>query len=516
MSSNMNYFRMLLTVVLISLSSSGSDAHEGLNDSKSGNDADMSLQMALDLVLSAGYDVCFTKSTPELAKSNIPHCRESSFRQMEEENPLEDEGTWEYMYNGAMALLCVSVAALAAGLTLGLLGIDPLLLLIKERAAESPEERRQASQLLPVVKDHHRLLVTLLLMNACANEALPLYLEKLVPPAFAVIVSVTLVLFFGEIIPSAIFTGPNQMQIATALLPLVKTVLWVLYPLAGPIAGLLDWILHDHDGSEDGDDTHSSATYTRGELSALIRIQYEERVASKLKRKAAKQLVAGDHVGGLDFTPKMDTIQQLSLRAAKNQMANADGEFYFGQQRNQPMPSIHQDEVTMVEGALQMSTKVALDVFTPMRRVFSISSDMILTEQNMVKIYAAGFTRVPVYEEGRPHAIVGIIMTKFLIVVNPGENRAVATLPLRTPLCVAPSMPLVHLLNLLQKGGQGNKGGHLALVCARPSVATKALNQGQPIPDTSGLMGIITLEDVLEMLLQEQIYDEMDVRIVIL
>ena len=302
------------------------------------------------------------------------------------------------------------------------------------------------------------------------------------------------------------------MKVATFLLPFVKTVLWVLYPIAGPIAALLDWILHDHDGGDDGDSNHTSATYTRGELSALIRIQYEERMASKLKRKATKQLVAGDHVGGLDFTPRADTIHKLSVRAAKHQMSNADGEFYFKQQHSSPMPSIHQDEVTMVEGALQMSTKVALDVFTSFRRVYSVASDTRLTESNMVQIYAAGFTRVPVHEPGKPQAIVGILMTKFLIVVNPKEERPISTLPLRTPLCVSPVMPLVHLLNLLQKGGQGTKGGHLALVCARPSAATAALSAGEAVPESAGLMGIITLEDVLEMILQEQIYDEMDVR----
>jgi CBS domain containing-hemolysin-like protein len=43
-------------------------------------------------------------------------------------------------------------------------------------------------------------------MNAGANEALPLFLDRLVPTWASVIISVTFVLIFGEIIPSAIFT----------------------------------------------------------------------------------------------------------------------------------------------------------------------------------------------------------------------------------------------------------------------------------------------------------------------
>jgi metal transporter CNNM len=45
------------------------------------------------------------------------------------------------------------------------------------------------------------MLVTLLLCNAAAMEALPLSLDKLLPAYAAIIVSVTGVLFFGEIIP---------------------------------------------------------------------------------------------------------------------------------------------------------------------------------------------------------------------------------------------------------------------------------------------------------------------------
>ena len=82
-------------------------------------------------------------------------------------------------------------------------------------------------------------------MNALANEALPLFLDKLVPSYVAVIISVSLVLFFGEIIPSAIFTGPNQLAISSKLAPFVKFILFVLAPIAWPIAKILDYFLHD-------------------------------------------------------------------------------------------------------------------------------------------------------------------------------------------------------------------------------------------------------------------------------
>lgn len=520
-------------------------------------------------VMQSGYGVSVGGKTSDTAPLDHDLRRRLS-------NNNDDKFHWTLVGHALAAVLCVGVAALAAGLTLGMLGLDPLLLLVKERAADALSERQAASRLLPIVKQRHRLLVTLLLMNAAANEALPLFLEQLVSPPLAVLLSVTLVLFFGEIIPSALFTGPNQIAMASALVPLVQLVMWVLYPIAGPIAALLDRLLHVSHGNDADDDIDnnsnenhgpSSATYTRGELSALIRIQYEERLAVRRRRKIQKRTVVikGDRVGALDFTPSTpdmrrnirpiaDPLQhKLSMRALKNQAersvapmvvannttsdrfaghescnhntsdfslggrSDSGGSEYSLPHHNQDSDkrwldhSIQHSEVTMIEGALQMQTKVALDVFTAMRKVFTIPSSMLLNESNMVMIYASGFSRIPVHEPGHKTRIIGILVTKLLIVVDPKDARPVNTLPLRQPRCVSPAMPLANLLNMFQSSGTAHRGGHLALVCARPSAGEQALaNPGQALPDAAGLMGIITFEDVLESLLQEQIFDEMD------
>jgi metal transporter CNNM len=50
-----------------------------------------------------------------------------------------------------------------------------------------------------VVKEQHQLLVTLLLCNAAAMEALPIFLDTMFNEVVAVILSVTFVLAFGEV-----------------------------------------------------------------------------------------------------------------------------------------------------------------------------------------------------------------------------------------------------------------------------------------------------------------------------
>ena len=71
--------------------------------------------------------------------------------------------------------------------------------------ADFPSEL-SSSLLFPTVKRHHLLLVTLLLSNAGAVEAMPIFMDRITNPVAAVAISVTAVLFFGEIIPQALCT----------------------------------------------------------------------------------------------------------------------------------------------------------------------------------------------------------------------------------------------------------------------------------------------------------------------
>jgi len=188
------------------------------------------------------------------------------------------------------------------------------------------------------------------------------------------------------------------------------------------------------------------------------------------------------------------------------------------------------DEVTMMQGALTMTTKRAADVCTPLRRMYALPSDTVLDENQMVEIWARGYSRVPVYRANPVadasskaaggtslssfedvHSIVGVLLVRHLIVVDSTENRPLSTLPLVQPSCVSPSMHLVDLLNLFQSSCRRGSGGlHQAIVCAWPNLATSALERGESIPKEAGVVGIITLEDVVEVLLQEEIYDETD------
>mmetsp|Transcript_43762 Transcript_43762/g.136209 ORF Transcript_43762/g.136209 Transcript_43762/m.136209 type:complete len:725 (+) Transcript_43762:33-2207(+) len=176
--------------------------------------------------------------------------------------------------------LCICSAALAAGLTLGMATLEPFGLTVVMATSEEHCRTREAKEklrrdqvnaelVLPLVRDHHRLLVTLMLFNTIANESLPIFLDELVPSWAAVLISVTAVLICGEILPSAIFTGPSQMRIAGTFVPFVRLLQWLFHYVSKPIIAMLDRLI-EHEDSEGG------AKYSRAELRALLQLHGQQ------------------------------------------------------------------------------------------------------------------------------------------------------------------------------------------------------------------------------------------------
>lgn len=240
--------------------------------------------------------------------------------------------------NLTLAAMCIVCAALANGLTQGLLSINPLEMAIKLRSG-TPEEKAQASRILPIISRHHFLLCTLMLFNASANEALPIFLDAVVPSWLSIVLSVTLVLICGEILPGAVFTGPSQIKIASTLTPLTIGLMGLLSPIAYPLSLSLDYFL----GTDDG-----MTVYNRYEIAAMMQIQHEE--AQK-----------GEH------RFKIDNIQV--------------------------------DEVNIIDGALKFrDTKVA-KVMTPAEKIFTLP----ITGRLNFKVSSSSFLAVVIVIDVRTY-----------------------------------------------------------------------------------------------------------------
>jgi len=210
--------------------------------------------------------------------------------------------------------ICLVIVGLSAGLVMALVNLDSwdMEMLLQTNTNEGTHsdplhiqkkrelelEQKHALKILPLVNDHHRLLMTLLLVNFIAAESLPLLLDGMVNPAngmmdsninttgcstpvfgnvdhsttpafpkpLTLFLSVVCMLVFGEIIPSLVFTGTNQLEIAAFYSPLVGMLELCTGFLIVPLARLLDKFLgKDHKGR-----------YNKAELKALVSLQIEQ------------------------------------------------------------------------------------------------------------------------------------------------------------------------------------------------------------------------------------------------
>ena len=94
------------------------------------------------------------------------------------------DGFW-FNFIGFSILACLAGAM--SGLTVGYLSIDMLILEIK-LISGTEQEKIYANKIKKIISDHHWILVTLLLCNAFACEAMPILLDKLVNEMMAIVI----------------------------------------------------------------------------------------------------------------------------------------------------------------------------------------------------------------------------------------------------------------------------------------------------------------------------------------
>lgn len=401
---------------------------------------------------------------------------------------------WWFIYAGICCFL-VLFAGLMSGLTLGLMSLSLVDLEILKRSG-SPVEQKQAATILPVVQKQHQLLVTLLLCNAASMEALPIYLDKLFNQFVAIILSVTLVLAFGEVIPQAICTRYG-LAVGANFVWLVRILMIICYPISYPIGKVLDCLLG-----------HNQALFRRAQLKALVNIHSQE--------------------------------------------AGKGGE-------------LTHDETTIISGALDLTEKTAQEAMTPIESTFSLDVNSKLDWEAMGKILARGHSRVPVYS-GNPKNIIGLLLVKTLLTVRPETETPVSAVSIRKIPRVPADMPLYDILNEFQKGHShmaavvkakskivnnlpitstdrssegkvtGANGDLTTPLLSKQNEKSESIVDIEKISNQSNIdkknsqqdlksnsatyaiddieegevIGIITLEDVFEELLQEEIVDETD------
>ncbi|MCA9365747.1 DUF21 domain-containing protein [Candidatus Kaiserbacteria bacterium] len=313
-----------------------------------------------------------------------------------------------------IATVLVVLSGLFSGLTLGLLSLDTQSL--KRRAKHGDLE---ASVVLPLRQYGNQLLTTLLLGNVSVNTALSIYLGTLASGLVAGVIATAMIVVFGEIIPQAVISR-YALWFGSRTAWFTRLVIFVFYPIAWPIAKLLDIAL----GSE------LNTVYSKKELMEII-----------------------------------------------------------SEHENSSESNIDADEERILHGALKFSHLRVREVMTPAEQVFMCDENQKLTESFFEEINNYGYSRLPVFSGNRDN-VVGLLFVKDLIVEDEDILVKYAEEAYDDKyMTVNASQFLDVVLTKMLKSRQ-----HLAIVKSRNGV----------------YLGVISLEDILEEIIQAEIVDEDD------
>ncbi|CAD7938632.1 unnamed protein product [Amoebophrya sp. A25] len=156
-------------------------------------------------------------------------------------------------------------------------------------------------------------------------------------------------------------------------------------------------------------------------------------------------------------------------------------------------------EEDLLQGALSFRTKKVTEIMTPLDDVFMLPFTAVLDYDTVALVWKAGHSRVPVYKKNRSD-VVAILLVKDLILVDPADKVPLAEFLMlfaRSYLRFSEEHTCGFALGLFSGGV-----GHLGFVFAEQPEQAQGTERK--------ILGVFSLEDVLEEILGYEIRDEKD------
>ena len=163
---------------------------------------------------------------------------------------------------------------------------------------------------------------------------------------------------------------------------------------------------------------------------------------------------------------------------------------------NQENADLEKDEMDMMTGALIFKHKQVVDVMTELDECFLLALESTLNFETIQEISERGYSRIPVYDGERSN-IVHILFTKDLMFVDPDDNKPLEEVCKFYNNDVYRISKESDLKNIFDEFKSAHRG-HMAVV------------QTDVGKDANEAIGLVTLEDIIEEIIQQEIVDESD------
>jgi len=163
---------------------------------------------------------------------------------------------------------------------------------------------------------------------------------------------------------------------------------------------------------------------------------------------------------------------------------------------------LEKDEINIVTGALVLKQKSVKDVMTNLDDCFMLPLDAKLDFDTISEIKEQGYSRIPVHVPGDRFNVVHLLFARDLLFVDPDDEKPIEEICKFYKNDVNFVYSDTILTDMFDEFKSGEKG-HLALV-------QEANHDGDADPFYE-TVGLVTLEDIIEEIIQQEIIDETDV-----
>ena len=391
---------------------------------------------------------------------------------------------------------------LISTISLSLFESDELFLELKLHSGNEQEKKySEKIHNLLNISNRHKPFAILIILKLITIIYLILLLDKLIlNKNIKLILSLLILLIFNEILPQ-IFCKKNQLLFAGYFSEYISSLMNLTFFITIPIGKILNYLLgnqHRHH-------------FLNADLKALIEIH-------KISNNNNN---SNEEINSINEESK--TIDHLYSPINNINYNSSNENINF----NEEKIGLNEDQANLMISALEIKEKKAKDIMIPLNKVYSIDYEQKLSKETIAEILSKGYSRIPVYIKNKENSsieIIGLVRIKQLIGLDLYENKSLKEFNIKIckPLVIHPNKSLMDLLkefrlgkshmafvtenveNLEYRLGLNNKNNENNLFIIKRKLSDSIINLN------SEILGIITIEDVIEKLFKFEILDEDD------